>query len=274
MTSKSTATAAALATLIGSAAARGRNWMRSDECIGVATHCGCCGRPLKDAFSVQVACGPDCRERYGFENVPSNPDWYAAKNIAIHNGVEEDAVSDWTDARVVCNLFLHVYALDAEHQPWCVDAVESLGYTGLSKRMTQRRDEFIARAKKRAEKEAALAAKRAAAAKRAGRKWGNSYTNTGAVTAPVRAPEPREVRITVETVTDTYRGKTTSREVLTVKAPFNAVFNALPVPGRWFDRNAKVWRVPVANKPALWTAVQAAFKGLPLVSAKGTTTIA
>ena len=79
--------------------------------------------------------------------------------------------------------------------------------------------------------------------------------------------------VTVETVTDTYKGKTTTREVLTVKAPFNAVFNALPVPGRWFDRNAKVWRVPVANKPALWTAVQTAFKGLPLVSSKGTTTI-
>lgn len=261
-TSKSSAS---LAALIAAAQGRGKSWMRSDECIGVATHCGCCGHPLKDAFSVQVACGPDCRERYGFENVPTSPDWYAAKTIAVGNGVEEDAVTDWTDARVVCNLFLHIYALDAEHQPWCVDAVHALGYVGLSTRMTQRRDEFIARAKKRAEKEAALAAKRAEAAKKAGRKYGNSYTT--------RAPEPQEVRITVETVTDTYRGKTSTREVLTVKAPFSPAFNALQVPGRWFDRNAKVWRVPVANKPALWTAVQTAFKGLPLVSSKGTTTI-
>jgi len=263
MATKSSVT---LAAVMAAAAAKGKHWMRSDECLGVATHCGCCGRPLKDAFSVQVACGPDCRERYGYENVPASPDWYAAKTIACGNGVEEDAVTDWEDARTVCNFLLHVYALDAENQPWCVDAVHALGYTGLATRMTQRRDEFVARAKKRAEKEAALAAKRAAAAKKAGRKWGNSYT--------IRAPEPQEVRITVETVTDTYRGKTTTREVLTVKAPFSPAFNALQVPGRWFDRNAKVWRVPVANKPALWTAVQTAFKGLPLVSSKGTTTIA
>lgn len=261
-TSKSSAS---LAAVIAAAASRGKHWMRSDECIGVATHCGCCGHPLKDAFSVQVACGPDCRERYGFENPPTNPDWYAAKTIAVGNGVEEDAVTDWTDPRTVCNLFLHIYALDAEHQPWCVDAVHALGYVGLATRMTQRRDEFIARAKKRAEKEAALAAKRAEAAKKAGRKYGNSYTT--------RPPEPQEVRITVETVTDTFRGKTTTREVLTVKAPFSETFNALKVPGRWFDRNARVWRVPVANKPALWDAVQTAFKGLPLVSAKGTATI-
>ena len=266
MTSKSSAS---LASLIAAAAGRGKSWMRSDECIGVATHCGCCGHPLKDALSVQVACGPDCRERYGFENVPTNPDWYAAKTIAVGNGVEEDAVTNWQDARTVCNLFLHIYALDAEGQPWCVDAVHALGYTGLATRMTQRRDEFIARAKKRAEKEAALAAKRAAAAKRAGRKWGNSYTS-----ATARPVEPQEVRITVETVTDTYKGKTTTREVFTVKAPFSPVFNALPVPGRWFDRNVKAWRVPVAAKPALCAAVESAFKGLPLVSAKGTTTIA
>ena len=256
---------ASLAAVIAAAQGRNKSWMRSDECIGIATHCGCCGRPLKDALSVQVACGPDCRERYGFENVPASPDWYAAKTIAVGNGVDEDAVTDWTDARVVCNLFLHIYALDGERQPWCVDAVHALGYVGLATRMTQRRDEFIARAKKRAEKEAALAAKRAEAAKKAGRKYGNSFTN--------RAPELQEVRITVETVTDTYKGKMTTREVVTVRAPFSPAFNALTVPGRWFDRNAKAWRVPVASRPALWTAVQTAFKGLPLVSQKGTTII-
>lgn len=265
MTSKSSA---ALAAVIAAAQGRGRSWMRSDECIGVATHCGCCGHPLKDAFSVQVACGPDCRERYGFENPPTNPDWYAAKTIAVGNGVTEDAVLNWEDPRAVCNLFLHIYALDAEHQPWCVDAVHALGYTGLSLRMAQRRDEFIARAKKRAEKEAALAAARAKAAKRAGWKRGNSYT-----TGTPRPAEPQEVRITVETVVSTWQGRVSSREMFTVRAPYNQTFNATKIQGRFFDGTVKAWRVPVANKGALWGALKVAYKGLPLITAKGTVTI-
>jgi hypothetical protein len=264
MTPKTPKASMNLATLAAAAQSRGRSWMRSDECLGVATHCGCCGHPLKDAYSVQVACGPDCRERYGFENPPTNPDWAAAKIIANNFGVPEDAVVDWSDARVVCNLFLHIYALDAENQPWCVLAVDALGYSGLASRMAQRRDEFIARAAKRAEKEAALAKARAEAAKKAGMKRGNSYT---------RPEEPQEVRITVETVSDTFRGRTTQREVLTVRAPFSTAFNASPVKGRWFDRTVKAWRVPVESKKDLWNAIRGSFKGLPLISDQGTTQI-
>ena len=266
MTTKNDKYTAVLASVAAAAAARGRKWMRSDECLGVATHCGCCGHPLKDALSVQVAIGPDCRAQHGYNNVPANPDWYAAKTIACANGVEEDAVKSWGDAREVCNLFLHIYALDAENQPWCVDAVHALGYTGLAQRMAERRDAFIKRAQKRAEKEAAEAAQRAALAKARGWKRGDSYTNA-------RPAEPQEVRVTIETITDSFKGRVTQRTVYTVRAPFNTTFNGQSVKGRWFDRTAKAWRVPTTSKTELWNAIQAAFKGLPLITAKCTTTI-
>ena len=108
-----------------------------------------------------------------------------------------------------------------------------------------------------------------AKAKARGRRFGYSFTTPGA-----RAPEPQEVRIKVETIVETFRGRTSSKEVFTVQAPYSVTFNTTKVPGRWFDRTVKAWRVPIANRPALWTAIQAAFKGLPLISDNGTTTIA
>lgn len=32
----------------------------------LATHCAICARPLRDAVSVEIGIGPDCREKYGY----------------------------------------------------------------------------------------------------------------------------------------------------------------------------------------------------------------
>lgn len=36
----------------------------------LATHCLCCNRPLRDAESVEIGIGPDCREKYGYTDGP------------------------------------------------------------------------------------------------------------------------------------------------------------------------------------------------------------
>lgn len=259
-TYKLDAYAAAAKTALAPLVAKGRDWRRSDECRGLATHCACCGSPLSDALSVECLVGPDCREAGGFDpaRAPANPDWFAAKLLACNNGVADDAVGNWKDAREVCNFLLHIYALAAEANPWVPDAVGALGYTSLAAKLVERREAFVKRAAKRAEEQAAEAAKRAEAAKARARRWGRVYT--GATAAPKPAPE---VRITE------------AGDRLAVATPFSEAFVGAVrnIPGRKWDGAAKVWSVPASARPALWSALKAHYAGLPLVSAKGTTVI-
>jgi hypothetical protein len=239
-------------------AARGGDWRRSEECVGLATHCSCCGHKLVDAHSVNVAIGPDCRKAIGFDQnyVPISPDWEAARTIAVNNGVADSAVDDWRDARVVCNFFTHVYALAAEANPWIPDAVFALGYEALSKRLGERRAEFIARQEKLEAKAREEARKREEKAKARARARGRVFT------APVEvAPE---VRVTEE------------GDILVVNTPYHAGFNASlreTIPSRRWDSAAKAWRVPAAARPDLWRALRGFFAGATLISWTGTSTI-
>jgi hypothetical protein len=60
--------------------------------------------------------------------------------------------------------------------------------------------------------------------------------------------------------------------VFVVRAPFSPEFNAKAVPGRWWDKGIKAWRVRVESKRELWTALQACFKGVPLTAPDGKVT--
>ena len=190
----------------------------SPACLLLATNCACCGRPLVDAKSVELGIGPDCRAKYGFDDVPTAPDFIAARTIALNFAADlnDETVLDWTDARVVCNLLVHRYASDHKANAWAATAIHALGYVKLSAKLLKR-----------------------------------------AKTATV---EIRSVDATT----------------LSVRAPFSPEFNAAlkAVPGRRWDGAAKVWRVPVTARKALWGAVRSAFTGLTLVSDKGTTAIA
>lgn len=266
--------------------AKGNRWQRSDECVGLATHCACCGKALKDPLSVQLVIGPDCRKMYGNgQNVPDAPDWIAAKTLALNYGVEEDAVKDWSDAREVCRLLLHIYALAAEANPWVPNAVDALGYRGLAKRMEARRDAFVKRAAKRAADEAKVAAERARIAKMRGRYVGASYTGASApvatpatatpATMAVSPTDPPKVTIGKRTDRWIWHGKEYTKEVLVVASPKHDGFIAAvrSLPGRHWDGASKVWTLPKDQRPALWNALRTHFAGATLVTDQGESTI-
>jgi len=61
-----------------------------------------------------------------------------------------------------------------------------------------------------------------------------------------------------------------------VVAPFSATFNAAlyaHAPGRRWDRDDKVWRVPAASKRGLWAALCEAFPGAPLITDRGVSVV-
>lgn len=56
----------------------------------LATHCAVCARPLRDAKSVEIGVGPDCRKKYGFD-IEIDPEARTEANkiihaLALHNG--------------------------------------------------------------------------------------------------------------------------------------------------------------------------------------------
>lgn len=209
----------------------------------IATHCAVCGKSLVDADSVQMAIGPECRKRHGYGVQTCTPDWFAARTILANFGSElgapETLVTDETEAVAhrLANVLLHRFAENFRTARWIPDCLHALGY-----------DKLAARAAKRAR------------------------VKLGAVTAPAA---PTEIRIESRTDSWDFRGKRYSREVLAVTSPrderFIAAVRALP--GRRWDAEARVWTVPADQRPALWNVIKTCFAGLPLVSAKGTTTI-
>lgn len=60
----------------------------------LATHCAICARPLRDAKSVDLGIGPDCRRKYGFDaEIPEEARVEANKIIhalALHRGGQAD----------------------------------------------------------------------------------------------------------------------------------------------------------------------------------------
>lgn len=193
------------------------NYETTRACRLVATRCSCCNRPLVDAKSVEFGIGPDCRSKYGFDDVPTAPDFISAKCLTLNHApdIDESVVEDWTNAREVCNFLVHRFACDVVANSWVPLAIYALGYVKLSEKLSER---------------------------------------GGTVTVlPVEGYS----------------------SLLSVKAPYNVDFNSrlYRVPGRFFDRASKTWRVPVSSKGHLWDAIRLTFPGLTLRSAKGLTLI-
>lgn len=201
----------------------------------VATHCACCGKALVDAISVQTAVGPECRKRHGFDNAPGPADWTAVECFLTNYGADVRA--------------------DSPEVVGCRDARRVANVLVHRFARNYRTARWIPDAVH------ALGFPKLAErlAKRAHVKLGAKQ-------------EPPAVSVTVETLTDTYRGKTSTRTVYVVKAPYSPEFNAAHVPGRWFDRNVKAWRVRQESRRELWSALQACFKGLPLTAPDGKVT--
>ncbi len=85
------------------------------QCILLATHCACCGRPLVDARSVERGIGPECWRRHGY-----------------------DDLEELGDAqRVLCNKLTYAAACYAQQGRIsevrrCADAVRALGLEKLA----------------------------------------------------------------------------------------------------------------------------------------------
>lgn len=220
-------------------------WELSIETKFISTHCGCCGRELKDPESVEAGIGPECRRAHGNLTTRSaEPDFVAARTLIANfgAGVFAPDVLTCDDARVVASVLMHRFSRHFRTCKWIPDAVYALGYHKVAERM----------------------------AKRASVKIGEGAQEPGADAPSVarargfRAPAVEEVTVASE------------GETLVVRTPYHEGFNAAlraAVPARRWDSAAKAWRVPADARPALWTALRGAFAGLPLTSGKGTSTI-
>ncbi len=61
-----------------------------------------------------------------------------------------------------------------------------------------------------------------------------------------------------------------------VAAPFSEAFNAAlraHAPGRRWDKEARVWRIPAKAKRGLWEALLEAFPGAPLITDRGVSVV-
>jgi hypothetical protein len=106
----------------------------------LATACALCGRPLRDAISVEAGVGPDCRKKYGYAEAQTAPDFTAALSCVGSDGgrISEslaDALSNG-DARRAANILVHRAAL--EQSPYLVAAISALGFARLAEKLAER----------------------------------------------------------------------------------------------------------------------------------------
>jgi hypothetical protein len=76
----------------------------------LATHCAACGRPLRDAKSVEIGMGPDCREKYGYDNAMTEEVRSAANKIIHHIALEQTGANAAKAAQELVGLGLPVLA--------------------------------------------------------------------------------------------------------------------------------------------------------------------
>lgn len=83
----------------------------------LATHCICCGRPLRDPISVETGVGPICRQRHGYTS-QGDEDTRAACSKLIHAAAQKGLSA------------VKVYAF--------ADKIQALGFTGVADRVRTR----------------------------------------------------------------------------------------------------------------------------------------
>ena len=111
----------------------------------LATHCACCGRPLRDANSVEIGIGPDCRAKYGFNDPALAADWIEA-TLALEavplSARKTDLVGllgDRVDARGAVNRLVHAFAAHSTGlaRAAIATACRALGYPRLADRLSE-----------------------------------------------------------------------------------------------------------------------------------------
>lgn len=106
----------------------------------LATHCACCGRPLRDAPSVERGVGPDCAAKYGYADTQGPANW--GRVFELTDGfVAVAELSSWGgDARKGANVLTHRIAArpDAEEVPALIETIAALGFVKLAERLAER----------------------------------------------------------------------------------------------------------------------------------------
>lgn len=125
----------------------------------IATDCACCGRPLRDAKSVETGMGPHCRAKHGYDEA-LEVDFLAVASALASTLTEEHYVAmvkGVGDARQAANKIVHHIAcmgLGMHVAPF-VAALRELGFVKLSDIMSKRLAEIsIARTDSTVEVEA------------------------------------------------------------------------------------------------------------------------
>jgi len=106
----------------------------------LATHCACCGRPLRDAPSVERGVGPDCAEKHGYGNAEAPAAW--GRVFQLTDGLVAVAeLQAWGgDARKGANVLTHRIAArpEGEEVPALIETIAALGFVKLANRLQER----------------------------------------------------------------------------------------------------------------------------------------
>ena len=103
----------------------------------LATHCALCGRPLRDADSVERGVGPDCAEKHGYGDAQGEADWDRVNALLVggqaHQELFEAVAPCYGQARGAANAIVHHAALtERKRRRLHVDLLVALGYTRLA----------------------------------------------------------------------------------------------------------------------------------------------
>jgi hypothetical protein len=70
----------------------------------LATNCAVCGRPLRDAVSVEMGIGPDCRAKYGYNDCVNDENRMAANRLIFQIADLQTGIDAVECARQLRNL--------------------------------------------------------------------------------------------------------------------------------------------------------------------------
>lgn len=105
--------------------------------ILLATHCALCGRPLRDADSVERGVGPDCAEKHGYASAQGEGDWDKVDAL-LEGGLRSQALFEvvaphYGNAHKAANAVVHHAALAPRTaRKLHVDLLAALGYHRLA----------------------------------------------------------------------------------------------------------------------------------------------
>lgn len=114
--------------------------------ILLATCCAACGRPLRDAASVEAGMGPDCREKYGYSAAQGPANWAQVEDLLVdaERPLFDAVTAHWGDAHKAANVLVHHAACSPRDKRGLhVQLLSVLGYVTLAKALAKGAGELV-----------------------------------------------------------------------------------------------------------------------------------